>query len=237
MKIIKKLIALSLTSISVLAFSSIGASAEWKKDGKGWWYTEGNSYATGWRTIDGKLYYFDYNGYMAHDTTIDRKYIKPDGSASILTNDIVQSTVNAEPLNKSDFNIVDNNGNNVNLIDSWDNVAWANLAGYVGEANQDKDKTYRGIKLGASVNDVINKYGNSTVGYIGAFDYFHKFPNYEHNPATKVVTYSYYENDTKWGGIRNSYNLKFYFNDSNQLVLMVYVKNQNMNNPNSVYNK
>ena len=49
-----KVIASTLVVISVLALNPIGANAEWKRDHTGWWYTEGNSWATGWRLIDSK---------------------------------------------------------------------------------------------------------------------------------------------------------------------------------------
>lgn len=56
------------------------ASSEWKQDSKGWWYTEGNSYATGWRLIQGNWYYFNPDGYMACDTIIDDYYLGYDGA-------------------------------------------------------------------------------------------------------------------------------------------------------------
>lgn len=42
----------------------IQASAAWKQNSKGWWNTEGNSYSTGWRLINGSWYYFGQDGYM-----------------------------------------------------------------------------------------------------------------------------------------------------------------------------
>jgi hypothetical protein len=78
---LKKLIASSLIAVSVLALNPIGASAEWKKDNNGWWYTEGNSYDKNcWSLIDGKWYYFDYSGYMLHDTIIDGYYLNSNGA-------------------------------------------------------------------------------------------------------------------------------------------------------------
>lgn len=59
-----KVIACALVVASVLLLKPIGASAEWKQDKNGWWYSEGNSWATGWRAINGGLYYFDSRGYM-----------------------------------------------------------------------------------------------------------------------------------------------------------------------------
>lgn len=67
---LKKIIAMGLITTSILGVTSIGASAvyklseNWKQDSTGWWYTEGNSYATGWRKINNIWYYFDNTGYM-----------------------------------------------------------------------------------------------------------------------------------------------------------------------------
>lgn len=76
----KKLISTLLTAILVVGAFPIAAHAEWKQDGTGWWYAYGSSWYTGWKQIDGKWYYFDNNGYMAHDTTIDGYNIGSDGA-------------------------------------------------------------------------------------------------------------------------------------------------------------
>lgn len=59
---LKKILTLAL--IILTTFIPTVANAEWKQNNIGWWYTEGNSWATGWRQIDGKWYYFDTSGYM-----------------------------------------------------------------------------------------------------------------------------------------------------------------------------
>lgn len=79
MKKIKRLLALTLIGASVFAASPMAANAEWRVDGTGWWYTEGNSYATGWRQINGLWYYFYADGYMAHDTYIEGYYLNSNG--------------------------------------------------------------------------------------------------------------------------------------------------------------
>lgn len=97
MKNIKKLIALSLIGAGIFTASPISAHAEWKSDSKGWWYTEGNSWATGWREIGGAWYYFYSDGYMAHDTTIGGYYVNSYGvyqlKNSSKSNNAIQSGV------------------------------------------------------------------------------------------------------------------------------------------------
>ncbi|UYZ38055.1 leucine-rich repeat protein [Clostridium beijerinckii] len=62
---LRKVSASLLIATSVLGINPIGASAEWRQDSNGWWYTEGSSWAIGDRRIDNNYYYFDTNGYMA----------------------------------------------------------------------------------------------------------------------------------------------------------------------------
>jgi len=75
-----KIIASTLVVASVLALNPIGASASWRQDSNGWWNTEGSSWSVGWRNIDKKWYYFNSNGYMAHDTIADGYKLGSDGS-------------------------------------------------------------------------------------------------------------------------------------------------------------
>ena len=57
----KRLLASFMMALSLLAITPVAAHAEWKSNSTGWWYTEGNSWARGWRVIDGNLYYFKAN--------------------------------------------------------------------------------------------------------------------------------------------------------------------------------
>ncbi|AGF58212.1 hypothetical protein B0P06_003475 [Clostridium saccharoperbutylacetonicum] len=80
MKNFKKLVASFVMCMSLLAINPIVAHAEWRQDSNGWWNTEGSSWSVGWRQIDGKWYYFNADGYMAHDTTIEGYYLNSNGA-------------------------------------------------------------------------------------------------------------------------------------------------------------
>lgn len=79
-KKITKIIMMLLFSTTVISSFPQSVSAAWKEDNKGYWYTEGRSYAKGWRLINGKYYYFNpNNGYMLTSSVIDGYYVNKDG--------------------------------------------------------------------------------------------------------------------------------------------------------------
>ena len=75
-----KVISSTLMLASMFALNPIGANALWKQNNTGWWYTQDNSWITGWKLIDGKWYYFYSDGYMAHDTIISGFKLGSDGA-------------------------------------------------------------------------------------------------------------------------------------------------------------
>lgn len=80
-----RIIASTLTVISILALNPIGASAStggWHGDNaSGWWYVDDSgNYVTGWKYIDGNWYYLNSNGTMAHDTTVGGYYLGSNGA-------------------------------------------------------------------------------------------------------------------------------------------------------------
>lgn len=93
-----KSVGILLAVASVLVANPIGVSAEWKQDNIGWWYSEGNSWSIGWKEINGKLYYFEQDGYMAHDTTIDGYKLGSDGTW-------IESTQIDPPQTSGDYKI------------------------------------------------------------------------------------------------------------------------------------
>jgi hypothetical protein len=75
----KRLAAGVLTMAALFAINPIAAHAEWRKDNTGWWYANGNSWYTGWKQVDGKWYFFDSKGYMAHNRYVDNYYLNSNG--------------------------------------------------------------------------------------------------------------------------------------------------------------
>lgn len=95
MRKLTKVFAGLLAALTLIIASPIQANAEWKQDSTGYWYTEGNSYATGWRSINGNWYYFYSNGYMAHDCWIGDYYLNSQGAWTLDVPTQTTSNVNS----------------------------------------------------------------------------------------------------------------------------------------------
>lgn len=96
-----RLIASLMIIGSVFAINPIAANAEWKSDNTGWWYEEGESWVTGWKNLNGKWYYFNSNGYMAHDTEIDGYKLGSDGA---WIQNAILATVGNDNIMEDDLN-------------------------------------------------------------------------------------------------------------------------------------
>lgn len=85
MKKMKIVLMSCIAALTIPLINPIGAHAEWMQNDTGWWYNEGDSWVSnGWKLIDGNWYYFNADGYMAHNTTIDGYYV--DGSGKWISN-------------------------------------------------------------------------------------------------------------------------------------------------------
>ena len=94
-----KRLALVVLTAGLSVLSCIPAFASgWQKDTVGWWYgtNENNTtwYNSGWQWVDGnndgiaESYYFNSNGYIAVNTTVDGYTVNNDGAWTV--NGIVQ---------------------------------------------------------------------------------------------------------------------------------------------------
>ncbi|MCS6112289.1 hypothetical protein FDB55_11385 [Clostridium botulinum] len=83
MKNLKKLLLVLLVFCGLSIINPIQANAAWRQNSTGWWYTDGNSWVTGWKNINNEWYYFDSTGYMKTGwQNINKKwyYFYPNGS-------------------------------------------------------------------------------------------------------------------------------------------------------------
>ncbi|GEP64504.1 hypothetical protein CBE01nite_22720 [Clostridium beijerinckii] len=216
-----KIIASSLIAVSVLALNPIGASAEWRKDNTGWWYSEGDdSWAIGWRNIDGKYYNFDYSGYMQSNTIVDGNTLDASGA-------VIKTGVGT--LSREDFNF--EGTDTTNSLKGYKNIIdWFYANDYVkgwgcylsqkdSEYGKDKSQTSKGIKIGSSLSEVLAAYGNTEIKNVTSGDMLYMYGDWKSNPEKKCVTYSYYEGITR-------FNIRFYFDASDKLVVIAYTVNE-----------
>lgn len=71
-------VMLATTLSLTMAFTAFAGN--WETAGSDWKYREDDgTYASGWQWIDGKSYYFDSDGIMAKETTIDGYALNSDG--------------------------------------------------------------------------------------------------------------------------------------------------------------
>jgi hypothetical protein len=63
-KLIKKVMALTIATTTFMGISAVGASAQWRHNNIGWWNSKGNDYSVGWEQVGGNWFYFDGSGYM-----------------------------------------------------------------------------------------------------------------------------------------------------------------------------
>ncbi len=82
-RLLKKILCISLLTVSVLGLTSIGANAEWRRNLDSSWsyYKLDGTKVTGWlKDVDGKYYYLDDNGLMLTNKWIDNYYVGVDGA-------------------------------------------------------------------------------------------------------------------------------------------------------------
>lgn len=100
-KFLSKIAILSVVCASVVAAVPISAEAAWKQDSTGWWYenNDGTYPENTWKNINGRWYFFDYTGYMRHDTIVDGYYLASDGALAEGSREIQAYAKEAKKLN------------------------------------------------------------------------------------------------------------------------------------------
>lgn len=108
MKLFKKASVGILAALLIGVSAPIGANAEWKQDSVGWWYTQGNSYLTGWQQINDIWYYFDFTGYMKTGwQAIDGSWYYFDNDGAMVANGVINGFATGPDgrlISQSDYN-------------------------------------------------------------------------------------------------------------------------------------
>ncbi|NFI94709.1 cell wall-binding protein [Clostridium botulinum] len=182
---LKKVMASALIVTSILALKPIGASAEWKNDNTGWWYSQGNSYSVGWKSIDGIWYYFYPNGYMAKDTTVDGCILSSSGAYDAETQSKKISAVYPSNWlkvveNGIELNYLDDKGTNLTSIA-------VNMGGLSKENFIELEKLSLGHDLGISKLETAEQVFNNKKADI--IHYFRKDKNNRYITIFHVVFY------------------------------------------------
>ena len=84
----KKKSCIILTAAMVLMMSFSALAGVWKNDAKGWWYenADGSYLRNGWNWVDGnndgvsESYYFQNDGYLVTNTTVEGYQVNSDGA-------------------------------------------------------------------------------------------------------------------------------------------------------------
>ena len=218
-----------MTSTAFAGTWKTGAGANQNK----WWYENDNgSYLSGcWQWIDGngdgiaECYYFNQDGWMLANTkTPDGYQVNANGAWTI--NGTVQvKQVGAAPISESDFvvagdNSVTQNNADHSIISNWARLGYYSTPYHVFVIG-DSLATARGISLGAPKSDVVTQYGNTAdqnfnAGADKCYQMMVASGNAEANiigQAATVLDYS-----------ANSYGIRFYFNNQNLLLGVVYYR-------------
>ena len=162
---IKKLITMVLMTTSIFGVSTIPVHAEWKQDTKGYWYSDGNSWVTGWKQVNNKWYYFEpATGYMKIDGWLNYNgqwyYLKPTGE---MANNETYRGCNFEPNGtwNQNYNIDSNNTttNTATTNSSVNNTATSNS---YNSSNSNVSNTF---------DSSTNNSGNTTLNNTGSITY------------------------------------------------------------------
>ena len=207
-----KILSMGLIALSATTLTTFKAEAAWKQDSTGWWYTEGDSYAKGWKNIDGKWYFFYDNGYMAHNTSVDGYVLSANGE--YITKKANTNTSYGNLMDE-DFKIE----NNTTLIQYATDHNY-NLAQDVFYKPEDASfKTFRGISIGSSYDEVIKQYGTGLYfDFNRTDDLCRECPTLNSLAPVKVMQYIYHKDP-------DLYFINFYFNSNNKVVMILFMKN------------
>lgn len=249
----RKLIWATMVTTMSMAMTTSAFAGTWKK-GTGenqdkWWYDNGNgTYSTSsWQWIDGngdgvaESYYFDGNGWLLVNTTTPDGYTVDENGAWVQNGIVQTKTLNADiaSISENDFVISGNNSVTQNNADNSIITNWVRT-GYSSDPSPyhvfvsgDSLTTSRGISLGDSKNNVIEKYGSITsTSFDNDSDKWYQLMVVNGNAEANTIARSTSVIDY----FTNPYGMRFYFNNQEQLLGVIYYRDVAAGNQNDANN-
>lgn len=148
-----KVIVATLVVASVFTMNQMSVKADWiQNDDGNLWYREGNSWATGWKYMDGRWYYFGQDGYVKRGwfQDIDGKWYYLYNDGSMATN----TTIGGYYINSNGVWISDTIGNKDSNKISMDKNLEKEIRNLIGKQSGDLSKE---DLLGITELDLFNK--------------------------------------------------------------------------------
>ncbi len=173
-KLLKKILCISLLTVSVLGFTSIGASAEWRRNSDSSWnyYKLDGTKVTGWlKDVDGKYYYLDDNGVMLTNKWIDNYYVGVDG-AWITNTTIVKTNENTYVKKQADVKDTEEDEDNYDY------------------SSYHKEKVKDSITTSSSTNETASDESNSDTKSSTSDNYY----DYSSKGSNETWVSGYYRN-------------------------------------------
>lgn len=167
MSSIKKLITTVIMTTSIFGISTIPVQAEWKQDTKGYWYSDGNSWVTGWKQVNNKWFYFESTtGYMKVDGWLNYNgqwyYLKPTGE---MANNETYRGCNFEP------NGTWNQNYNVNSNNTTTNTNTTSTNSSVNNTATSNSNNSSNSNVSNTFDNSTNNSGNTTLSNTGSIIY------------------------------------------------------------------
>lgn len=181
MKNFKRLLSLLLVLCGISVLMPVQANASWKQNSTGWWYTEGNSWATGWRNVNNVWYYFDSNGYMKTGwQNVNGKWYYFYQSGSMACNVTIDGKY-----------YLDSTG------------AWDNITKSTSVKTDIKEDTKKDLTLDEAKNLVLKEDGIFINDYINKYNYKYKLFKLDYKPEAELKAFKITEEPSYVFGLCN----------------------------------
>lgn len=234
----------SVMAVMAVAMSMSAFAGEWKTGANGkLWYDNGDGTYTSndWQWIDGngdgvaESYYFDGEGYLLTNTTTPDGYTVDENGVwkvdGVVQTKKVSTANSVNPISEADFVVSGNNSvtrgtSDHSILTNWVRVGYNDdPSPYHIFVTGDSLTTARGISLGDNKSSVTEKYGEiASQGFDAGSDKWYQLSARNGNTEATVVAGS----ASVLEYFTAPYGIRFYFDQQDQLIGVIYFRDGNM---------